>query len=145
MLVRGKVRASRWVTRLVNEMGSLLGSWGYVRCRSLLSKRGVDQLDVVQLPRHSAGVLVLWRERLDKAQQIERELEAVVQQEAGAEPDCALLQSMPSVGAFTALLVRAEVGDIRRFATAEALVSYAGLAPRVCQSAGRCRYGRVGP
>jgi hypothetical protein len=30
ILVRAKVRASRWVTKLVNEMGTVLHSWGYV-------------------------------------------------------------------------------------------------------------------
>jgi transposase len=29
-LVRSKVRATRWVTKLVNEIGSLLRSWGHV-------------------------------------------------------------------------------------------------------------------
>lgn len=36
-LVRGKIRASRLVTKLVNEIGGLLRSWGYVGSRSLIS------------------------------------------------------------------------------------------------------------
>ena len=35
ILVRGKVRMSRWVTRLTNEIGSLLRSWGYSEVCSL--------------------------------------------------------------------------------------------------------------
>jgi len=144
VLVRAKVRASRWVTKLSNEIGSLLRCWGYVGARSLLSKRGLKDLDQAQLPARSARVLALWREMLEKAQQIECELQAAVQEEAATEPACALLQTMPSVGAFTALLVRAEVGEIRRFASAKALVSYSGLAPRVFQSGDRCAYGSLG-
>jgi transposase len=82
---------------------------------------------------------------LDKAQEIERELEQAVKEEAAVEPECAVLQTMPSVGPFTALLVRAEVGDIRRFRSASALVSYAGWAPRVYQSGEKCSYGKLGP
>jgi transposase len=40
---------------------------------------------------------------------------------------CQLLQTMPSVGPFTALLMRAEIGDVDRFSGSEKLVSYIGL------------------
>ena len=59
-LRRGKVRISRWVTRLTNEMGSLLRSWGYVGGRSLLTKSGKARLDEAELPTHSARVLELY-------------------------------------------------------------------------------------
>jgi len=145
VLVRGKVKASRWVTKLTNEIGSLLRCWGYVGERSLLTKRGRADLDQAQLPKHSARVLSLWREMLEKAQQIEQELEAAVGEEASGDATCQLLQTMPSVGPFTALLLRAEIGDVDRFSGAEKLVSYIGLAPRVYQSGDRCFYGKLGP
>ena len=144
VLVRGKVRATRWGTKLVNEIGSLLRSWGYVGSKSLLSKQGKGELEAAQLPGHSGRVLQLWRELLEKAQEIEQELEAAIKQEAKADPVCAQLQTMPSVGPFTALAVRAEIGDIQRFPSSAALISYAGLAPRVFQSGEHCTYGRVG-
>lgn len=144
VLVRGKVRATRWVTKLVNEIGSLLRSWGYVESKSLLSKRGRDRLDTAQLPGHSARVLELWREMLEKAQEIEAELEGAIKEEAEHDAVCAQLRTMPSVGPFTALAVRAEIGDIGRFPSSAALISYAGLAPRVFQSGEHCRYGPLG-
>ena len=144
VLVRGKMRATRWVTKLVNEIGSLLRCWGYVESGSLLSKQGKRHLEAVQLSGHSARVLKLWREMLEKAQEIEGELEAAIKEEAERDPVCAQLRTMPSVGPFTALAVRAEIGDIRRFPSSAALISYAGLAPRVFQSGEHCRYGPVG-
>jgi len=51
---------------------------------------------------------------------------------------------MPNVGAFTALLVRAEIGDIQRFSKPSCLVSYCGLSPRTFQSGERCYYGGRG-
>jgi transposase len=143
MLVRGKVRATRWVTKLTNEMGSLLRAWGYVGSRSLLSKRGVARLEEAELPPHSARVLALTRQLWELAQRIERELEQAVAEEAAADEQCQLLLSMPEVGPFTALLVRAEVGDIDRFQSGEQLASYAGLTPRVLQSGERCHYGKL--
>jgi transposase len=144
VLVRGKIRASRWVTRLTNEVGGLLRSWGYVGERSLLSKSGKMRLDQAELPAHSARILTLWREMLEKAQEIEQELEKAVEVEAARDKDCAIIESMPDAGSFTALLVRAEVGDILRFAGPAKLVSYVGWSPRVFQSGDRCYYGGLG-
>lgn len=144
VLVRGKVRISRWVTRLTNEMGSLLKSWGYVGHRRLLLRGGKADLDQAQLPVRSARMLQLWRELLEKAQEIEDELQTAIEQEAAQDSDCALLQTIPSVGAFTALLVKAEIGDVRRFKHSSHLISYAGLAPRVFQSGESRFYGGLG-
>jgi transposase len=144
VLVRSKVRASRWVTRLTNEIGSLLKSWGYVGHRSLLTKGGKHDLDSAQLPARSERVLKLWREMLEKAQQIEDEIQAAIEEEAAKDSDCALLQTIPGVGPFTALLVKSEIGDIRRFKHSSQLISYAGLAPRVFQSGESCSYGSLG-
>lgn len=144
VLVRGKVRVSRWVTRLTNEMGSILKSWGYVGHRRLLSKGGKLDLDQAQLLVHSARVMQLWREMLEKAQEIEDELQAAIEEEASEDKECKLLQSIPGVGAFTALLIKAEIGDIRRFEHSSQLISYAGLAPRVFQSGESRFYGGLG-
>ncbi len=144
ILVRGKVRISRWVTRLTNEIGSMLRSWGYVGSRSLLTKSGKRDLDQAELPKHSARVLELWRELLEVAQKIEDELQAAIEEEAAGDKDCELLQTVPGVGAFTALLVKAEIGDIKRFQHSSQLISYVGLSPRVYQSGENCRYGHLG-
>ncbi len=144
VLVRGKVRISRWVTRVTNEIGSLLKSWGYVGHKRLLTKGGRMDLDLAQLPVHSARVMQLWRELLEKARQIEDELQAAIDEEAAQDSDCDLLQSIPGVGAFTALLVKAEIGDVKRFKHSSQLISYVGLAPRVFQSGESCHYGSLG-
>ena len=53
------------------------------------------------------------------------------------------LQEIPGIGPVLALMIRAEVGDIRRFPSAGHLASYAGLVPRVEASAGQVRHGRI--
>jgi transposase len=145
VLGRAKVRASRWVTKLTNELGSLLRAWGVEAPTSLLSARGRGLLAQVQLPPHSQRVLTLWREIWERLQQMEDELEAAVAAAAKADPVCQQLLSAPQVGPLTALLVRAEVGDIRRFASPKSLVQYCGLAPQVLQSGDSCRYGPLPP
>jgi transposase len=53
------------------------------------------------------------------------------------------MRSPCGVGPFTALVVRAEVGDISRFRTPEQLISYCGLAPTVNQSSDSIYYGKL--
>jgi len=142
-LGRAKVRASWWVTKLTNELGSLLRSWGVALPTSLLSAAGKELLAEAQLPPRAQRVLTLWRELWERLQQVEQELEAMVKAEAEADPVCQQLMTAPQVGPLTALVIRAEVGDVARFASPKSLVRYIGLAPRVFQSGETCRYGSL--
>lgn len=49
----------------------------------------------------------------------------------------AILASFPQVGMVTTEVILAELGDWRRFTSGDAVVAYAGLAPRVRESDGR--------
>jgi transposase len=53
-----------------------------------------------------------------------------------------LLQSIPGIGFLTALTIYAEICDIRRFSNPEKLAHYAGLVPRVRQTAEHTSMGR---
>jgi len=45
------------------------------------------------------------------------------------------LQELPGVGPLTALVLVHELGDVRRFRNSGAVTCYAGLVPRISQSA----------
>lgn len=143
ILVRSKVHATHHVTQLVNEIGSLLRSWGIIVGCSLLSKKGEKLIEDQKkhLAPHSLAVLEAWLEMLRQAQKTEATLEETIRQEAAVDEDCQKLMSIPGVGAFTAMVVRAEVGDIRRFPSAAHLVSYCGLSPTMRQSADKAASG----
>lgn len=117
-LGRSKINASRHVTKLVNEIGSLLRSWGIVVEYSLLSVKGQKLIEESKprLPEHSLKVLELWLDMLNTARKVEAELEKAV---------------------------RAEVGDVRRFASARQLICYCGLSPSVFASADKVHYGKL--
>jgi transposase len=66
-----------------------------------------------------------------------------VKQRARADPIATALASLTGLGPVLALTIRAEVGDITRFASGPALASYAGLVPRVERSADRSYHGRI--
>jgi transposase len=144
-LGRGKINATRRVTKLVNEIGSLLRSWGIIVDCSLLSNKGEALIEDAKpkLPKHSLKVLSLLLRELELARQIEDELEKDVEAEAAEDEDCQRLMSIPDVGPLTALVVKSEVGQISRFARSDQLVCYCGLSPVVSQSADKTYYGKL--
>ncbi|MEM3549974.1 MAG: transposase [Candidatus Bathyarchaeia archaeon] len=51
--------------------------------------------------------------------------------------------TVPGLGYYLALLVKAEVGDISRFKSGDHLCSYAGLVPSTYNSGGVARHGGI--
>jgi transposase len=144
-LTRSKINASRHVTKLVNEIGSLLRGWGIVLECSLLSKKGEQLIEEskAKLPVYSQTVLDRWLKMLKMAQETENELEKMVAVEASGDETCQILQSIPGVGPLTALVIRSEVGDISRFGSVDQFIRYCGLSPEVFQSSENIRYGKL--
>ncbi len=75
----------------------------------------------------------------EKIARIDRDLEALL----ADHPDAALSRSLPGMGAVLAAEFIACTGDIRRFASADALASAAGLAPVLRQSGKRAGWRRA--
>lgn len=144
-LGRAKIQATQLVTKLNNEIWSLLKSWGFEIERSLLSKQGDKFLEEAasRLPEHTARVLEMWTRMLHEAQAVVAELQERIEEAASNDEVCQKLMTIPCVGEFTALVMRAEIGDIRRFASARHLVSYCGLCPTLSMSAGKGKSGRL--
>lgn len=79
---------------------------------------------------------------------IDMEIEKVAAADPSLSADIALLQTIPGVGALTAITVLAELGDLRRFESGRKLASFAGLSPRRHESGstvrGRSRMSKQG-
>jgi transposase len=63
--------------------------------------------------------------------------------EAPKDEDVRLLQTIPGIGYYAALLIKSEIGTIDRFPDGEHLCSYAGLVTSVSGSGRRVRYGSI--
>lgn len=144
-LTRGKIDITRQITRTVNGIGALLRSWGIVLKCSLLSKQGESVLNECRsrLPEYTLKVLDCHLGVLKELQKAESALEQEIRTASVKDDACRILMSIPGVGPFTALVVRAEIGDISRFRTPEQLISYCGLAPTVNQSSDNIYYGKL--
>jgi len=62
---------------------------------------------------------------------------------ASLDEDVRLLMTIPGVGYYTALLIKAEVGDVSRFRSGDHLCSYAGIVPSTYSSGGVTRHGGI--
>jgi transposase len=54
-----------------------------------------------------------------------------------------ILMSISGIGAYSALLILSEIGDVSRFHHENNIVSYAGLAPSVHSSGGKTYHGHI--
>jgi len=70
-------------------------------------------------------------------------LDKEIRTRAVASPELLLLQTIPPIGPFTALLMKAEVGDFARFPSPGKLAAYAGLVSSSYSSGGKLRFGHI--
>jgi len=109
----------------------------------LFGKEGMEYLMSIDLPmcdRYELdNYLALIRHltiQIDKTQ--ERVDEFVMH-----NPHARLLMTIPGISYYSALMIAAEIGDIRRFNSSKQLISYAGLNPSVYQSGNKCITGHI--
>lgn len=62
---------------------------------------------------------------------------------AGLDEDVRLLMSIPGVGYYTALVVKAETGDVNRFKGGRHYCSFIGIVPSTHSSGGVTRHGGI--
>lgn len=144
--LRGRARLVRWRTRLKNRIHALLAEQNLVAPGTdLFGRGGRAWLEALPLPpsvRAEIEVLLELVGSLDG--QIGR-YEPLVRRWARALPEAQLLQSVPGIGPFGALMILAELGSIARFRSSHELVAYAGLVPSTRSSGGRTAHGGTGP
>ena len=68
---------------------------------------------------------------------------AEINQQAKADERVKLLCQIRGIGRYTAMLIIAEVGEVKRFPTAKHLCQWAGLTPTVRSSDGKARLGHI--
>jgi transposase len=142
---RGRHQVVRVRTRLAQVIRALL-----LRCDAgeppvtkLHAPRALAWLSAQQLAPEADRALHRL-ERLYRAAHAEAvAADAEVQQRAQTDPVARALDTIVGIGPVMALTLRAEIGDIARFAGGPALASYAGLVPRVDASADRVSVGRI--
>ena len=134
-------------TSLKNRIHATLSKYGLdvhgvsdlfgVRGREVLKER------LAQLPSEARFVMGEVLGELDhvsaRAERIEQRMADLFKETA----DLQRIRSLPGVGPILGTVIWLEIGDVRRFPSAERLASYAGTTPRVHSSGGKTRYGSL--
>jgi len=130
-------------TRLKNRIHSVLDKYGLqdevpkVRALFVPGVRESLQGCLGQLPPQAAYTSGLLLKQLDRAQATIVRLEKRMAKVFRPTQEVQLLDTLPGVGRILSVVMALEIGDIRRFACAERLASYAGTVPRVHSSGGK--------
>jgi len=119
----------------ITEVSDIFG----VRGRTLIKER------LSELPPHTRRSVETQLELLDQTVEHIKVCEKQIDEVIKKTPAIKLLMTLPGVGPVLAIVIALEIGEVKRFARAENLASYAGTVPRISESAGRTRYGRVRP
>ena len=144
-LPRTRMMLVRQRTQLKNRIHATLAKYALQigEVSDIFGKRGRELIGarLAHLPPHTAYATTLLLEHLDHLEQHIRALEGRMREAVASSPEIEQLQTLPGVGFILAVVIAWEIGDVRRFATAEKLAAYAGTVPRVHASGGKTRYG----
>jgi transposase len=140
-LVRHRQYLRQCATALKNKMRRIASDYNADR-KDLFSVAGWDSLGGVKLSASDRFVLdqlsAQWRSLEAQVLELGKRLKAFAAEAPPREAEArAKLGTLGGVGPVTIDVVVSELGDVRRFHSSKAACAYAGLVPRVRQSAGK--------
>ncbi|MGC2635558.1 MAG: IS110 family transposase [Acidobacteriaceae bacterium] len=142
--VRLRINLGRQRARAKNQLQAVLHQEGFIKpVTDLFGRRGRAWLQSIELSAAGRQVVQTWLREVDHLDAEialrTRELERM----AAGDVRARWLQTVPGIGAYSAMVMLAEIGDTARFASEQALGSYAGLVPVVRESAGKRQRGSI--
>ena len=144
-LVRTRHAMTQLRQELVNQIRALLASYRVTAPpNQLYRKKALQNLRETSLPTEDLTLcLQASVSSLEALQASIDELSKRIEARTQDEKASAVLMELPSIGPLTATTLIVELGDLRRFRNAKAVASYAGLAPRVSNSADKSHHGGI--
>lgn len=142
--VRLRVTLGRERARLKNLLQAVLHQEGQRKPVSdLFGKQGRRWLASIELSAAARQVVDTYLPLIDDLHLRIVEQERCLAKLAKDDVRAHWLQTIPGIGPYSAMVILAEIGDVGRFPTKKSLASYAGLVPRVHESAGKRSYGSI--
>ncbi len=142
--VRLRSTLVRQRTRLKNQVHAVLHQQGLRSPVSdMFGRRGRRWLQAVKLPAQARENVSTCLRMIDSYDGEIQKQNRQIGEKAKQDERVRWLLSIPGIGVCSAMMLLAEIGDITRFSSKEALCSYAGLVPRVRESAGKAARGGI--
>jgi transposase len=142
-LVTHRLRLVRIRTMVKNGLHAIALNQCLTLGGSLMSRRGLTQLQGLRLPPHTTQRRDDCLELLSWLKTRIAHLDVRVAEAAEADLNARRLMTHPGVGALTALTTVIVLGPVARFPGSKHVVSYIGLAPVVDSSADTRRLGHI--
>jgi transposase len=134
--LRWRAHVVRYTTRMKVRIHSILDKENLgLLLPKLDTKQGRKLLQELELTPPRRALLDEHVKLLCHFEEMLAQEDAWVTRTAKTSREAQLLMTIPGIGDLTALLIVAEVGDVKRFRTASQVASYAGLVPSVYSSA----------
>ncbi len=127
-ITRHKSRLTRMRVQIQLKIKSTLLRRGIPYSKNIWRQTALKELE--KLDPQLKSLIHLYQVFLDEEKIVKKRIETIAQN----KKETALLLSLQGVGALSALIIYAEIGDIHRFHSPKSLVSYAGLCPGVYQT-----------
>jgi transposase len=133
-------------TALRNWINRYLAHETWFDCTGIWSPTGQKRLraSLKRLPRTDALVI---GQKLDELARLEEQLEVALTELVSAYgncPEAKRLDAIAGIDVVSAISIVARIGPVERFATADRLIGFAGLAPGIQESDQTRRNGRIG-
>lgn len=136
-------------TRLKNRIHSVIDKHGFQDSfediSDIFGRKGMKVICSVlgRLPSNTHYTAELLLDQLAQTEQKIKTIESKMIKLFNETDQHKLLKTMPGIGFILSVVILQEIGDIRRFGSAERFASYSGVTPRVHASGGKVRYGRL--
>jgi transposase len=142
--VRLRTTLVRQRTRLKNQVHAVLHQQGLRSpVTDLFGKRGRLWLAEIKLPEQARESVQACLRMIDHYGEEIQKQNLQLSEKAKDDERVRWLKTIPGIGECSAMMLLAEIGDLGRFSSKEALCSYAGLVPRVRESAGKAARGGI--
>jgi transposase len=145
LLTRLRITLGQQRAKAKNQLQAVLHQEGFLKpVADVFGKTGRAWLAGLALSPAARMVVEVWLKIVDQMTEAIAAQEKALEQRAKADLRARWLQTVPGIGAYSAMVILAEVGEIERFQSKRALASYAGLTPSVRESAGKRKRGGIG-
>lgn len=133
-LTRSRQRLVSEQTKWKNEIHALLDRHGILYEGDLFTQAGLEFLAELELGEPGDMLLDQWLELIEDLEAKQADIDEKIAEKAADVEEVERLVTIPGVGAYRGMVIHAELGNIDRFESADAVVSYAGLDPTVSES-----------
>jgi len=145
-LVRHRSKLVRERTRHKNRIHTILSKYNlHSPSTDLFGKK--ERAFLKETRKHLSGthqmMLDNYLDLIDGLNEQVKSVNQVIRTWAKDDPRAQLLTSMPGIGIYSAAVIIADIGDIKRFESPKQLCSYAGLVPSTRSSDIHVRHGRI--